>query len=407
MRRDERGAALIAALMALATLAILAAGTATLGMGATRSSSYWKNRIAALYVAESGINEAIYRLDQRQVIPRSAYPVSEPSDPSFTSAAGLLDDASSYQVWVEDIDANQVRVTARGTRDGVNRVVRVIVSLASSTSCLFYDSDGNGIIELSETPPPPRICPEIDVVVDIPPAPPGTPPGPDLKNDKEEDKEDKHKKDKKNKKQEKDKREPRTLLPGSYDYADGLRLENDAQLTIEGPATLYITGDLEINKNARLIINGEARFYISGDLSVEQDSRITVQTGARAAFHAGDTISFEHNASLDGDGATTFYVQKEFKVDKSAHLGSDPTRLTVFMSTETDPEVTLEQGAVFKGAIYAPTGEVELDKGVELTGAVVGYTVNVSTKAIVKYDSRLASDGEGGLGVVRGSWGEM
>lgn len=379
LRLDERGAALPAALMAMAVLAILAAGAATLGMGATKSSAYWPNYASALYVAESGLNEALYRLDDNQQIPRRTYPADSPS---FTSAPGLLDDQSSYQVWVQDAGGAYVLVTARGTRAGVSRVVQV--RIRTSRSSLFSDPDGDGIIQCKDSPRPAN-CDMLPVDFTIPDPPPGTGPGGAL---------------------ELKRNQTQTLGPGAYAYAD-LKLENNARLTVTGPATIYISDEFDIKNGAGLVINGPVTFYVKQRITVENTSGVGIQVNGSADFYVGDTVSFENQALLSGSGTTTFYARNEFSVQNSAQVGSDPALVTVYMSTTTNPEVTLQNSAVFNGGIYAPTAEVTLKNSAQLTGAVVGYSVELKNNATVTYDPNVSGGGDNGTGVVGGTWGEV
>ncbi len=122
--RGEGGAALVVTLL-VAVVGVVALGaTATLAHGTLRSASQWRDAGAVRYVAESGINEALYRLKFNALgVSHRVYP-SDP--PSFSSNSGLVGDGARYDVWVwEDVSNPVVKhIVAVGVQGSTRQLVQ-------------------------------------------------------------------------------------------------------------------------------------------------------------------------------------------------------------------------------------------------------------------------------------------
>lgn len=121
--RDERGAALVVTLLVVVvgTMALGAAGT--LAHGTARAAGGWRDGGAVRYVAESGVNEAMYLLKFNQgQVTRAVYP----GDPPSFSSNGLLGTKARYDVWVWDdpADPRDKRIVALGVQGDARQLVR-------------------------------------------------------------------------------------------------------------------------------------------------------------------------------------------------------------------------------------------------------------------------------------------
>ncbi|MDQ7794985.1 MAG: hypothetical protein RDU89_11345 [bacterium] len=120
----ETGAALVVTLL-VAVVAVVALGTtAALAQGTVRTADRWRSEGAALYAAESGVNEALYRLKYEMAqIEERIYP-SDP--PSLTSDQGSVGSNAAYQVWVwaDAADPTLHQIAALGSAGSARRLVR-------------------------------------------------------------------------------------------------------------------------------------------------------------------------------------------------------------------------------------------------------------------------------------------
>lgn len=372
---DEKGSALVSALFAAAVLSLLAAAVLSLSAASAQSSGHWTTRLGAFYAAESGINEALWRLNAGQVVPRRHYPLESPS---LTSPPDLLGPDVSYQVWVEDTGGNVVLVTARGMRGSSTRVVQARIRIA--TASLFDGTAPSGIIRCDASPRPAN-CDAMPV--DVAALMPGQPPADTTFTV--------------------DRGNSATVGPGngtlSYSW---LTLKDNATLTIQGPVTVYVTQGFYFGKNATLTLQGDVTLYLYSDLKVGEGG--TVQVSGTANIYARGDLEFDQGSALATDGVTNLYVRTDLRIGDGANVGTDPRFLTVFMDTTSGPRVEIAPEAVVQGGIYAPAAEVILEDHSSLTGAVVGGTVDLNGDASVTYDPGVSLGGTG-TGVVSGGWG--
>ncbi|HCC33166.1 MAG TPA: hypothetical protein DEQ28_04600 [Clostridiales bacterium] len=128
MLAGERGAALIVALL-VAVVGTVGLGTAgALAQGTARSANRWREAGSALYVAESGANEALFRLKFDPAgLPLRTYP-GDP--PSFTAGPERVGAGASYDVWVWPDGANPLdrQVVAIGRRGGARHHLQIVAS---------------------------------------------------------------------------------------------------------------------------------------------------------------------------------------------------------------------------------------------------------------------------------------
>ncbi|MEW6524790.1 MAG: hypothetical protein AB1445_14820 [Bacillota bacterium] len=122
MREKSQGAVLVITLVVVTILlTMLLAVVAVAGAG-VRSARFWRDWVLAVYVTESGIGEALYRLRHGEAPPLRRY-LDEP--PSFTAPPGLLGDGAGYQVWIEPdpVTGQAQTVISVGTVGKAARVV--------------------------------------------------------------------------------------------------------------------------------------------------------------------------------------------------------------------------------------------------------------------------------------------
>lgn len=129
----EKGAALVMALL-LAVVGTIALGTAgALAQGTARSADRWREMGSALYVAESGVNAALFKL---KFNPAGLLLRTYPQDPpSFSAGAERVGTGAGYEVWVWRDAANPLyrHVVAIGRRGGVRHHLQIVASPAQAT----------------------------------------------------------------------------------------------------------------------------------------------------------------------------------------------------------------------------------------------------------------------------------
>lgn len=127
----------------------------------------------------------------------------------------------------------------------------------------------------------------------------------------------------------------------------GIDLPNDANLTIDQPVTLYITGDMKLGTNARVTINNGASLVL---------------------YLAG---------SLLGNNSSGF---------NNATQSAKQLRIYCLDSCEV---VDFKNSSNFYGAIYAPNASIDLKNGANVYGSVIGETFILRNSATFFYDASL------------------
>lgn len=375
--RGEAGYVLVSALFVVAILVTLAGAVTTTAFTSVRSARAWHDRLAAFYAAESGVNEALYRLIELR---------QDPAD--FQSAPGLLGDRESYSVTFQDLGGGRWAVVSTGRAGGATRQVRLEVRFVGEP--LF--PKGRPITET--TPGRPYYLPGYDppeVAFDLPGVPPDTGPGTPL---------------------ELGNRESITLNPGTY-WFTGISLGNSSSLTLTGPATVHVTGSLELDNGATLTASGGVTFYIHQELKAGNGSSLILSGSAN--FFVGGDVSFENSSKLKSQSEARIFVGGDLEVKNSASLngpslGSFPaSSLVLFLSTDRGHDVVINNAAEITAGVYAPSADVKMKNRSTLRGAVVGSTVELENRAAVTYDPSLedvtAAGGSGGRWeAVVGSW---
>lgn len=388
---SESGALLVTVLLVTAVLSLLAAAVLNYSSLSLNTTSFYGKRTVALYLAESGANEALYRLDLDAASVASRQYPTDP--PSFSNPAGLFNSDSSYQVWVSQVAPGLKSITAKGTYQGLSAVISIRAVLPKG---LLFP---RAIVET--TPGRPYYLPDYKVTpvtFQLPEVPSGINSGGDLRLRNGES---------------------QTLGPGTY-WFESIDLNNLSTLKINGPATIYVTGKagkgnrekeedgkVRLHLGSSLETTGPVVFYVDGDLEVSDASSVRINGPAQLQI-AGDwqvdSLSYFSTAA-----PTTLYIGEDVSISSLSQVGTpaSPANLVVYLPTDqTGADVELQSSSMFYGGLYAPTATVSIDAS-WVTGSVVGSIVNLRRLGNVTYDPSLAEilAPGGGWTVESGSWG--
>mgnify|MGYP001561451171 CR=1 FL=1 len=125
----QKGSILFLTMIFLVVLVILATTFLNKVMYNNTNGTAQTNSLQAFYIAEAGIEKAIYYL--RNTAPdtttngswrTSVYPTASgvnPTDPQQQSLGG-----GSYTIWVETTANTKIKITSAGTYNGLTRIVR-------------------------------------------------------------------------------------------------------------------------------------------------------------------------------------------------------------------------------------------------------------------------------------------
>ncbi|MEJ2649290.1 MAG: hypothetical protein P8016_12895 [Sedimentisphaerales bacterium] len=131
---------------------------------------------------------------------------------------------------------------------------------------------------------------------------------------------------------------------------DGISLARGQVVTIDGPVTLYVSGNIDIGNSAQIQINKD-----------NPEASLTIFLGGNINCKNGGTIN---------------------------NLTEDPTRLKVF-GLDSCTQLSVATAGSFYGGIYAPNATLNLKSSVELYGAFSVKQFLQGGSANVHYDAAL------------------
>ena len=156
----EGGFVLVSALLAVAVLLVLTLSVSSLASGESRAAPFWRDRSEAVYVAESGLEHSLWKLqydgdsealqEHQGVFPTDPPTFTSTSEPeSMVTVAGeevlvTMPPGSFYEVWVkiDAVDTAKAAVTVRGR---VNSESYLLKTTVHQTDIPFEDGEGTGI----------------------------------------------------------------------------------------------------------------------------------------------------------------------------------------------------------------------------------------------------------------------
>jgi len=139
-----------------------------------------------------------------------------------------------------------------------------------------------------------------------------------------------------------------SLSSGSYSAA-AFTLNNNAQLSIDGDVTLYVTGDFNLNNSSQFKINPGGRL--------------------------------------------TLYVNGTFNVGNSATLNNStkiPSNFTLYSRySQASGGVNFANSGSLYGTVFAPQTHIDISNSFEIYGALVANSTSLFNSAKVHYDEAL------------------
>jgi hypothetical protein len=239
---DDRGSVVIIALL-VAVIGVISLGAAGVLAGAgVREADRVRDDGSALYVAESGANDGLYRLRfESHLLTFRQYPQDPPS---FSGGPDRAGPDGSYEVWIwpDAVDPSAKHMVAVGTMGNVRRLVRVRAVVA--TPAPFSPAVGGPEL----TPPEQAAVP----VVSAPPRPPGLPcsgflrlSGQDVLTLGHAD----------------------GVTPMYYCYT-GMQISGNAKIIVRGPVHIWVLGSIQISGTCDIIVGAPTNMWVMGSIQI-------------------------------------------------------------------------------------------------------------------------------------------
>jgi len=120
------------------------------------------------------------------------------------------------------------------------------------------------------------------------------------------------------------------------------------------------------------------------------------------------TLSSNADLSVMPGQSVTIYTNGDLTMNSNNDLnvGNEAKHFVVYGTSLTSQTITLDSNVQVYGCIYAPNAAVTLNSNTDVFGSIIGNTIRLDSNAAVHYDESLANvSGTGGLRVTR--WKEL
>lgn len=337
--RREDGYTMVAVMAVVVIISTIVIAVATLSLSDIRQGQIWRDKTAAFYMAESGINDALYRIQEKADMPPVKvypnYPASGTSQNRYDFGPG-----KSFEYWVTQTGST-LKIISRGKSNKFTKVVEQNMNLPSVFPRNIIETKvGEDFYD------PNYVSPVIQITM-----PAGANEG--LLDDRSN-----------------------TTLTGSH-YFSAIEMKNNKMLDITGPAVINVAGDMRVNNGSNLVTHGDVTINIAGNLFFDQNSNLFSNNG-KVVFNVGKNATMEANYMGNTQG-------------NSDPLKQDPTNLVIYLSTAPAPmtyTAFVHMDCNFVGGICGPKAYVDIFQNNKLD-AVVGYVVNIHVQGDVQYDPRM------------------
>jgi len=166
--------------------------------------------------------------------------------------------------------------------------------------------------------------------------------------------------------------------PESLSFRGSLTVDGTSEITISesGEYTSFMTDD-----NSKVTITADVTLYITGDFSMLSNSQLEIAEGVNVNIYLGGSFTQASNTQVN-------------------NLSMDPTKLMVFGTDSFNGEMEWNSNTDFYGAVYAPKASIEHNSYASLYGSLAGRYLDLSSNSRVHYDEALSdlefdmSDGE-------------
>ena len=130
-------------------------------------------------------------------------------------------------------------------------------------------------------------------------------------------------------------------------------------------------------------------------IMVDEDATLIFEGG----MYTASSVEIKKNAKIFFEEPSEFVIENELKLDKETILGPSETSsisasdIAIFVGSATNPteetSVDFDKYAIIDANIFAPNGEISMDKGVHATGSFVANKVKVDKDSTLVLDSQL------------------
>jgi hypothetical protein len=141
---------------------------------------------------------------------------------------------------------------------------------------------------------------------------------------------------------------------------------NDVIISESGEYTSFMLDD-----NSKVTITEDVTLHITGDFSMLSNSQLEIAEGVSVNIYLGGTFAQNSNTQIN-------------------NLSMDPTKLMVFGTDSFNGEMEWNSNTDFYGAVYVPKASVDHNSYANFYGSIAGRYLGMSSNSRIHFDEALA-----------------
>jgi len=147
-----------------------------------------------------------------------------------------------------------------------------------------------------------------------------------------------------------------------------------------------------LSNNAKVAITADVTLYITGEFSMASNSQLEIADGVNVTIYLGGSFVQESNTQIN-------------------NLSMDATKFQVYGTDSFSGDIEWNSNSDFWGAVYAPRANVVYNSEADFYGSIVGNYLDFSSQSTIHYDEALGdlkvSTGSEDAPFVVKSWQEV
>lgn len=146
--------------------------------------------------------------------------------------------------------------------------------------------------------------------------------------------------------------------------------------TVEGGETLMISesgmySSFLFKTNSKVTITSDVILYVTGEFTMLSNTELEIADGASLAIYLGGTFLQNSNSQID-------------------NISLDPTKVQIYGTPSFDTTLTWESNSSFYGAIYVPDHKVYYNSNSDFYGSIIAKNVEINSNGSIHYDQALS-----------------
>lgn len=156
---------------------------------------------------------------------------------------------------------------------------------------------------------------------------------------------------------------PDVVVPEGLPYMGDVEISNDT-------LTISENGDyssLVIGQNSQLIISGDVTLHVSGLFSLGSNTELLITEGSSLTLYLSGSLDMNSNCSVN-------------------NANNDSTKLKFYGTEYLDSNIQFDSNVAFYGAVYMPYADLTISSNIDFYGSVYGRNVYLNANVYVSFE---------------------